>query len=106
NFHVSQRARPGKKGKRANPPVIATARPTAIIVGSRRPLTSHQERGGTSRRDSPRTGPDRPGPVSHPTAPSRLEPRRVSQMETTTHTRTGLREMLRSNHFSNQCYLL
>ncbi|MQL91471.1 hypothetical protein Taro_024089, partial [Colocasia esculenta] len=30
----------------------------------------------------------------------------VSQMETTTHTRTGLREMLRSDHFSHQCYLV
>ncbi|MQM04609.1 hypothetical protein Taro_037413 [Colocasia esculenta] len=27
-------------------------------------------------------------------------------METTTHTRTGLREMLKSDHFSNQCYLV
>ncbi|MQL96983.1 hypothetical protein Taro_029669 [Colocasia esculenta] len=74
------RARPGKKGKRTNPPVIATARPAAITVGSRRPMASRQERGGADRRDSPRTGPDRPGPVSRPTAPSRLETRRIKEM--------------------------
>ncbi|MQL87999.1 hypothetical protein Taro_020561 [Colocasia esculenta] len=32
--------------------------------------------------------------------------RHVSRMETTTHTRTGLREMLRSDHFSHRCYLV
>ncbi|MQL73480.1 hypothetical protein Taro_005825, partial [Colocasia esculenta] len=30
----------------------------------------------------------------------------VSRMETTTLTRMGLREMLRSDHFSHQCYLV
>ncbi|MQL71399.1 hypothetical protein Taro_003721 [Colocasia esculenta] len=71
------RTHPGKKGKRANPPVIATARSAAISVGSHQPLTSRQECSGISRRDSLQTGPDRPSPVSRLTALSRLESQRV-----------------------------
>ncbi|MQM22047.1 hypothetical protein Taro_055098 [Colocasia esculenta] len=63
-------------------------------------MASHQERGGISHHDSLWIGPDRPGSVSRLTALSRLESRQVSRMETTTHTRTGLREMLRSDHLA------
>ncbi|MQM17892.1 hypothetical protein Taro_050873 [Colocasia esculenta] len=41
-------------------------------------MASRQEHGG--RRDSLRTGPDRPSPVSRPTALSRLESRRKFEM--------------------------
>ncbi|MQM06029.1 hypothetical protein Taro_038848 [Colocasia esculenta] len=88
---------PWEKGKRAIPPVIATARSAAISVGSCRTKASRQEHGGLRRRDSLRTGPDRPGPVSRLTALSRLESRRVSQIMTTL-TRMGPTRRLKSDH--------
>ncbi|MQM09216.1 hypothetical protein Taro_042081 [Colocasia esculenta] len=59
NVHVSQRTRPGKKGKRANPPVIVTARSAAISVVSH-PTAPLRLESRWARPASPRVAPDHP----------------------------------------------